>query len=71
MNYYVFKADNAADFIDELITCNECVFFHKHVTEFGSAMICTHPKGMVRPLPDGFCYYADEKPIYEREAEND
>lgn len=72
MSYYVIEAQNAGNFIYELITCEHCKYFIKaDMHEQRYKDICSHPGAMVRPQPDGFCYYAAEKPIYEREEEHD
>ena len=73
MSYYVIEAQNAGNFIYELITCEHCKYFKKaDEHEYRYKDSCSHPGGMVRPQPDGFCYYAAEKPVYERkEVKND
>lgn len=71
MSYYIIKADNASDFLDELIPCERCRYFRKpEEHEYRYKDSCDHPAGMVRPWPDGFCSYASWKPIYEREEQD-
>jgi hypothetical protein len=43
---------------EHVLRCHACRFFH--IFESGST-ICTHPAGMLRPVPDGFCNYAEPK----------
>ena len=72
MSYYIIEAQNAGNVIYELITCEHCKYFIKaemHECRYKDS--CSHPGGMVRPQPNGFCYYAAEKPIYEREEEKE
>lgn len=69
MSYYVIEAQNAGDFVYELICCKHCKYFRKaEEHEYRYKDSCDHPDGMVRPEPDGFCSYASLKPIYEREG---
>ena len=72
MSYYVIEAQNAGDFVYELICCEHCKYFRKAEDyDYRYRDSCDHPHGLVRPLPDGFCNYAAEKPVYEREEDHE
>lgn len=53
MSYYVIEAQNAGEYIYELITCEHCKYFIKaEMHEYRYKDSCSHPGGMVRPQPD-------------------
>ena len=64
MKYYVITVNDAGELTDltyELLTCEHCRYFNDPDNGSITHLVCKHPNGMVTPMYDGFCSYADER----------
>lgn len=50
------------DVFGPIVTCEDCVFFKRLSDDrLQIPYICMNPRGLVHPMPDGFCCYSIPK----------